>query len=65
MGEQAANTKQPARPKERNFDNAQKFSYTLLRVLPPTELSRFRPQSSKIYTTDARGMVEQIYEEGT
>src|SRR5450755_4066125 len=50
MGEQAANTKQPAALKERIHGNAQSFFYTLLRVLPPTELSRFRPQSSKIYS---------------
>jgi hypothetical protein len=37
MGEQAANTKQPAEPKERTHGNAQKNSYTLLLVLPPTE----------------------------
>jgi hypothetical protein len=47
MGEQAANTNQLGEPKERTHGNAQKFSYTLLRVLPPMELSRFRPQSSK------------------
>jgi hypothetical protein len=50
MGEQAANPKQPAAPKERMHGNIQSFFYTLLRVLPPKELSRFRPQSSKIYT---------------
>jgi hypothetical protein len=49
MGEQAANTKQPVEPKERTHGNAQNFFYTLLRVLPPIEWSRFRPQSSKIY----------------
>ena len=49
MGEQADNTKQPAEPKERTRGNAQKNSYTLLLVLPPTSLDRFRPQSSKIY----------------
>src|SRR5450755_202798 len=52
MGEQAANTKQPVAPKERIHGNIQSFFYTLLRVLPPTELSRFRPQSSKIYSNE-------------
>jgi len=47
MGEQAANTKQPGAPKERTHGNTQKFFYTLLHVLPPMELSRFRSQSSK------------------
>jgi hypothetical protein len=52
MVEQAANPKQPAAPKERIHGNIQSFFYTLLRVLPPTELSRFRPQRSKIYNLE-------------
>jgi hypothetical protein len=42
MGKQADNTKQPAEPEERTQGNAQKFSSTLLLVLPPMELERFR-----------------------
>jgi hypothetical protein len=50
---------QPAE-KERVYGTAQKCSYTLLRVLLPMELSRFRSRNSKIYSQQLHEVVDDV-----
>jgi len=49
VGKQAGSQERGAWPKEITDGNAQKCSCTLLLVLPPIALERFRPQNSIIY----------------
>ncbi len=57
MGEEASSWNEPGKPKELlRFLRPLVFS-PLLPVLPPTELSNFRPQNKMIYNNIARGLV--------
>ena len=50
MGEFAGSQERPAERKEPSYGDAQKRSCTLLLVLPPTSLARFRPWNKMIYS---------------